>query len=235
LVTVIDAITTDPADAATQRQNDTMLRRVSPTYQMWMRALLDAANVLPPAGAMAGVYAYTDATLGVFRAPANTAVASVMSPTVPITDHDQNNMNTPLNGKAVNAIRSFKDRGVLVWGARTLDGNSQDYRYISVRRTLIMLEQSMQAAIQGFVYSPNNVGTWTMLKNLLDSFLKDQWNAGALSGAVAEEAYSVSVGLGSTMTPDDIPERDMRIDVQVALSSPAEFFTITFQQKMQVA
>jgi phage tail sheath protein FI len=139
----------------------------------------------------------------------------------------------PLNGKAINAIRSFIGEGVIVWGARTLDGNSQDWRYINVRRTLIMLEQSVKAAAKAYVFEPNDAGTWTTVKSMIENFLYQQWKSGALVGTKPTDAYSVHVGLGDTMTGDDILNGIMRITVLVAVSRPAEFIEITFQQQMQ--
>ena len=124
-------------------------------------------------------------------------------------------------------------RGVLVWGARTLDGNSQDWRYINVRRTLIMLEQSIYYAAQAYVFAPNDAGTWQTVKTMIENFLNNQWKAGALAGTKPGDAYDVSVGLGSTMTGNDILDGYMRVTVRVAPVRPAEFIVITFQQKMQ--
>jgi len=133
------------------------------------------------------------------------------------------------------AIRAFPGRGVLIWGARTLDGNSQDWRYINVRRTIIMLEQSIKYATLAYVFEPNVASTWVTIKNMIANFLTNQWKAGALAGAKPEEAFSVDVGLGSTMTGDDILNGLMNVMVKVALVRPAEFIVITFQQKMQTS
>ena len=141
----------------------------------------------------------------------------------------------PIGGKAVNAIRSFPGKGVLVWGARTLDGNSQDWRYISVRRTVIFIEQSIKYAAEPYVFEPNTAATWSNMKALIVNFLTNVWQMGALAGATAEDAFSVDVGLGSTMTPVDILDGYMRISVKIAVTRPAEFIVITFEQKMQEA
>jgi len=211
------------------------LMAASPDYRQVMTQLLKQINILPPAAGMAGVYALTDAQIGVFKAPANTGMASVISPTVEISHDEQEDLNVPLDGKAVNAIRTFYGRGVLVWGARTLDGNSQDWRYVNVRRTLIMLEQSIKLAAEAYVFSPNDSSTWIAVKNMIENFLNNQWKAGALAGAKPDEAYDVSVGLGSTMTGNDILDGYMRVTVRVAVVRPAEFIVITFQQKMQTS
>ncbi|MGP6088964.1 phage tail sheath family protein [Antarctobacter jejuensis] len=230
-----DKLSSGPANPQDAIGTDQALRNVSAVYRTWMDGLLEAVNVVPPAGAMAGVWTRTDNNVGVFQAPANTGIVSVISPTVTISDADQGDMNVPLNGKAVNAIRSFPGRGVLVWGARTLDGNSQDFRYINVRRTLIMLEQSIAFAAQAYVFAPNDAGTWTAVQSMISNFLNNQWKAGALAGSTPEQAYSVDVGLGSTMTGNDILDGYMRVTVRVAITHPAEFIVITFQQKMQTS
>lgn len=211
------------------------LRVVSPLYVKVMSDLRQQLNLLPPSGGMAGVYTRVDNTIGVFKAPANTGINSVVSPAVDITSAEQEDLNVPLDGKAVNAIRTFPGRGLLIWGARTLDGNSQDWRYINVRRTIIMLEQSIKFASLAYVFEPNNASTWVTMKNMISNFLTNQWKAGALVGAKPEEAYSVDIGLGSTMTADDILNGFLNITVKVALVRPAEFIVITFQQKMQTS
>ena len=211
------------------------LRAVSPLYVQVMSKVRQQLNLLPPSGGMAGVYTRVDNTLGVFKAPANTGISSVVSPAVDITSAEQEDLNMPLDGKAVNAIRTFPGRGVLIWGARTLDGNSQDWRYINVRRTIIMLEQSIRFATLAYVFEANSASTWVTVKNMISNFLTNQWKAGALVGAKPDEAFTVDVGLGSTMTPDDVLNGFMNVTVKVALVRPAEFIVITFQQKMQTS
>ena len=206
---------------------------ISPSYKEILKGLREKLNVLPPAAGMAGVYALVDSQEGVHKAPANVSLSSVVSPTLNITAEDQENLNMPLNGKAVNAIRSFIGKGVLVWGARTLDGNSQDWRYINVRRTLIMIEQSIKNSVESYVFEPNVARTWIKVKTSIDNFLTEVWKNGALAGSSAAEAFEVSVGLGATMTPVDILEGVMRVSIKVAITRPAEFIELTFQQKMQ--
>ncbi len=209
------------------------LLAVSPMFKAVMRDLRKELNLLPPSAAMAGVYSMVDNSVGVFQSPANVSVGSVLSPAVNISSEQQESMNIPINGKAINAIRTFPGKGVLVWGARTLDGNSQDWRYISVRRTVIFIEQSIKYAAEPYVFEPNTASTWSNMKALLVNFLTNVWQSGALAGATPEDAFSVDVGLGSTMTPVDILDGYMRISVKLAVTRPAEFIVITFEQKMQ--
>jgi uncharacterized protein len=189
-------------------------------------------NVMPPSSAMAGIYTMVDNTRGVWKAPANVSLAGVTSPCVSISAEQQEDLNVTPQGKSINAIRSFIGEGVLVWGARTLDGNSLDWRYVNVRRTMIMLEESCRLAAKALVFEPNVANTWVTIKSMISNFLTSVWKRGGLMGAVPEDAFSVHVGLGETMTPDDVLEGILRVTVLVAMVRPAEFIEITFQQQM---
>lgn len=210
-----------------------VLMQISPVYGALLKEAKRILNLLPPSAAMAGIYTMVDNTRGVWKAPANVSINSVISPAVNITHDDQEDLNVPLSGKAINAIRLFVGEGVKVWGARTLDGNSLDWRYINVRRTMIMLEQSVQNATRAYVFEPNVASTWINIKSMIQNFLNGIWKRGGLAGAAPEDAFSVHVGLGDTMTPEDILEGILRVTVLVAIVRPAEFIEITFQQQMQ--
>ena len=190
-------------------------------------------NLLPPSALMAGVFTTVDNTRGVWKAPANVSLAGVVSPSVNISHDEQEDLNVTPQGKSINAIRAFTGEGVLVWGARTLDGNSLDWRYINVRRTMIMLEESIRLANKAYVFEPNVANTWVTIKSMISNFLNGIWKRGGLAGATPEDAFAVFVGLGETMTPEDILEGILRVTVLVAISRPAEFIEITFQQQMQ--
>ncbi len=223
------ATTTDPAE---QKKLHQSLLSVSPLYVSILKSMLPELNLLPPGAAMAGVYCATDQSVGVFRAPANVGLINVISPAVQVSNDDQEDLNAPLDGKSVCAIRTFAGRGILVWGARTLDGNSQDWRYINVRRTLIFLEQSIKIAIEAYVFTVNVSATWIAVKAIIESFLMNFWQSGGLIGASADDAFAVQVGLGSTMTEQDILDGVMRVTVRVAVTHPAEFVVITLEQEM---
>lgn len=205
----------------------------SAAYLQLVKAIKDDLNLLPPSAAMAGVYTSVDNSRGVWKAPANVTINSVVKPSITINDEDQKELNVPMSGKAVNAIRTFPGEGLKVWGARTMDGNSQDWRYINVRRTMIFLEQSVKNAARAYVFEPNDANTWINMKCMIENFLRSVWKRGGLAGATPEDAFEVHVGLGDTMTGDDILEGILRITVLVAISRPAEFIEITFQQQMQ--
>jgi len=208
------------------------LAGASGVYKAVLTEVRRQLNVMPPSSAMAGVYTMVDNTRGVWKAPANVSLNGVISPTISISAEQQEDLNVSAQGKSINAIRSFIGEGVLVWGARTLDGNSLDWRYINVRRTMIMLEESCRLAAKAMVFEPNTANTWVTIKSMINNFLTSVWKRGGLMGAVPEDAFSVFVGLGETMTPNDVLEGILRVTVLVAMVRPAEFIEITFQQQM---
>lgn len=210
------------------------LKATSPTYTNILEEIRSKLNELPPSAAMAGIYTAVDSSRGVWKSPANVSVSMVNAPSVNISNEQQDSLNVDVvAGKSINVIRSFQGIGTLVWGARTLDGNSQDWRYINVRRTLIMIEQSLKLATRSYVFEPNDANTWVTVKSMMSNFLTNLWKQGALAGAAPEQAFDVQIGLGSTMTPTDILDGKMLITVKVAIVRPAEFIIITFQQQMQ--
>ena len=221
-----------PKTPSIQEIHDVLSVRI-PEYKIVMENILKKINLLPPSAAMAGIYTAIDAQRGVWKAPANVAVSSVVSPAVLIDHEQQEDLNAPILGKAICAIRPFIGLGTMVWGARTLDANSLDWRYMNVRRTVIMLEQSLKFAAKAYVFEPNVKNTWVSIESMIGNFLTNLWKQGALAGAVPADAFSVSVGLGVTMTANDILEGIMRIEVKVAVSRPAEFIVISFEQQMQ--
>ncbi len=221
------------ADGITQDKADGVLKNLSASYKLLLKHILEKLNLMPPSAAMAGIYTTVDNNEGVWIAPANVGVQGVVTPAIKVDHQAQEDLNMPLDGKSVCAIRAFPGKGVLVWGARTLDGNSNDWRYINVRRTLIYIEQSVKEAASAYVFAPNDAVTWVAVKSMISNFLTGLWNQGGLVGPKPADAFSVTVGLGSTMTGDDILNGRMIVAVKVAVSHPAEFIEITFQQEMQ--
>ena len=233
-----DAINNEIAKIVDSENNDNesthaIILSVSETYNLVLSQIIETLNIMPPSAAMAGAYSMVDSAFNVGKSPANISLGSVVSPCVNVNADDQEDMNMPLNGKAVNAIRSFTGKGTLVWGARTLDGNSQDWRYISVRRTMTFLEQSIKSSAETFVFSPNNSTTWSTLRATVSNFLNNQWLGGLLVGSSPEEAFQIEIGLGSTMNSNDILDGILKMTVKVAIVRPAEFIVLTFEQKQQ--
>jgi phage tail sheath protein FI len=191
--------------------------------------------LLPPSGAVAGVYAAVDRTRGVWKAPANVSLADVSGVAVKVNDQGQEDLNVSSTGKSVNAIRVFAGKGCLVWGARTLAGNDNEWRYVPVRRFFNMAEESIKKATEPFVFEPNDRGTWVRVRAMIENFLTVQWRQGALAGAVPAQAFFVKVGLGETMTSQDILEGRMIVEVGMAVVRPAEFIVLRFAHKMQTS
>ncbi|WP_179019633.1 phage tail sheath family protein [Winogradskyella forsetii] len=205
----------------------------SPTYNSIIEAILNLMNLLPPSPAMAGIYTSVDANRGVWKAPANVSLASVIRPAVTLNNDEQAYLNMDaVSGKSINAIRLFPGRGTLVWGSRTLDGNHSEFRYVNVKRTVMTFQQSISLALRAYVYEPNNANTWTSIKNMIHNYLNQKWRQGALAGASPNEAFGVNVGLASSMTNQDILEGRLIVIVYVALLRPAEFIIMRFTEHM---
>ena len=189
---------------------------------------------LAPSSAIAGVYCRVDADRGVWKAPANVSVIGVTAPTIKITEESQRDLNVDtIAGKSVNAIRAFTGKGILVWGARTLAGNDNEWRYVPVRRLYNMVEESLQKSTSWVVFEPNTANTWIRVKAQCENFLTRLWRDGALAGATPEAAFFVRVGLGVTMTAVDILEGRLIIEIGMAAVRPAEFIILRFSHKLQ--
>ncbi len=202
-------------------------------YPLVKSAVTSVPVVLPAAPLVVGVYAAVDSSRGVWKAPANVSLSSVIGPTIKISSEEQENLNLDTTGKTINAIRSFVGKGTLIWGARTLAGNDNEWRYIPVRRFFIMAEESIKKATEQFVFEPNDANTWTKVKAMIENFLTLQWRAGALAGAKPEQAFYVKIGLNETMTALDILEGRMIVEIGMAVVRPAEFIILKFSHKMQ--
>jgi phage tail sheath protein FI len=228
----IDLIPATVEPTAVRKLNDNLTAALALLAEM-LATVVNKEDLLPPSAALAGVMTYVDANRGVWNAPANITLASVARPSFLLNGDQQSDLNVPVDGKAVDALREFPGRGTVVWGARTLDGNSNDYRYIQVRRTLIYIEQSIKNALNQFVFAPNTGQTWTTVVSMASSFLQGVWSQGGLMGATASDAFSVQCGLGSTMTGQDVLEGYMIVQVTLQMIRPAEFIELTFKQKME--
>lgn len=189
---------------------------------------------LPPSGAIAGIYARVDNQRGVWKAPANVDVRTVIGPSRKVSHDQQADLNVDAtSGKSINAIRTFTGKGTLVWGARTLAGNDNEWRYVPVRRLYIFVEESVKKATEFVVFEPNDANTWLRTKTMIENFLAKLWRDGALAGAKPEEAFFVRVGLGQTMSAQDILEGRLNIEIGLAAVRPAEFIILKFSHKLQ--
>jgi len=202
--------------------------------QNMIKHIKEQTLVLPPSAAIAGVYCTVDATRGVWKAPANVSLNLVSSCVEKISHEEQAELNIHTEGgKSINAIRAFTGQGVMVWGARTLAGNDNEWRYVNIRRFYNFVEESVKKAAQQFVFEPNDANTWVRVSTMIENFLSNLWRQGALAGATPQEAFFVKVGLDVTITRDDLLNGIMNIEIGLAVVRPAEFIVLRFSQKMQ--
>lgn len=205
-----------------------------PVYRSIVNEVQKNASLLPTAGCIAGVYAQVDSDRGVWKAPANVSLSSVVGPWIKLDNNQQEDLNVDVNaGKSINALRSFTGKGTLVWGARTLAGNDNEWRYVSVRRFFNMVEKSVKLSTSWAVFEPNDSTTWIRVKAMIENYLTNLWQAGALAGATPGAAFFVNIGLGTTMSQSDILEGRMNIEIGMAVVRPAEFIVLKFSHKLQ--
>lgn len=183
-----------------------------------------AKKLVPPGGHIAGIYARSDTERGVHKAPANEVVRGVVELPFEVTDGDQ----AALNPRGVNCIRSFRGRGIRLWGARTVSSDPE-WKYVNVRRLFIYIEQSIDRSTQWVVFEPNNEQLWARVRQTVANFLNTVWRDGALMGTTPEEAYYVKCDR-STMTQADIDNGKLIVEIGVAPTKPAEFVVFRISQ-----
>lgn len=180
--------------------------------------------VLPPSAVVAAVIQQTDRERGVWKAPANVALAHVVQPAI---SHLQADGLFNNDGASINLIRSFPGRGVRIWGCRTLTPlTSSPWRYVQIRRLLSYIESKLIRVGRFSVFEPNNEITWLKLKSRARSWLRKLWRSGGLFGGVENEAFELFVGLNESMTADDIQAGRLIMKVKVCALYPAEFIEI---------
>lgn len=174
-------------------------------------------RAIPPSGHVLGLMARTDTETGVHAAPANIALRWVQGTTAPVSHALQG----LLNPQGINCIRSLPGRGVLVYGARTVSRDPA-WRYVNVRRLLMMIEEAVEQSVQWAVFEPHDLTLRATLVHAISSFLQVQWERGALVGDTADEAYFVRCD-DSNNPPADVELGRLIADVGVAAVRPAEF------------
>ncbi len=184
--------------------------------------------ILPPSAAVAGAYARTDLERGVWKAPANVPLNAVKRVETIVTDTEQGKMNE----EGINVIRTFTGQGTMIWGARTLDVKSDNWRYIPVRRLFNAAERDIKRAMQFAVFEANSAPTWESVRSAIENYLYSLWRQGALMGNSEKEAYFVQIGKDITMTEGDIKDGRMIVKVGMAAVRPAEFIIVQFTQNV---
>ena len=189
----------------------------------------DAEVFIPPSGHIAGVWARTDESRGVWKAPANDTIRGCLDVAYGVTQNEQ----SVLNPIGINCIRPFGTRGIRIWGARTLASDS-DWRYINVRRLFNMVETTILQGTQWAVFEPNDVALWEGIKRTLNAFLRGLWSAGALFGQSVDQAFYVKCD-AETNPPESIDQGLLIVEVGIAPVKPAEFVVFRIAQHKQIA
>lgn len=196
-------------------------------YHPWLKVFdpMDKRNIhIPPSGSIAGIFARSDNTRGVHKAPANEVVRSCLSLDCQYSKGEQDILN-PIG---INLIRAFTGQGIRVWGARTLSSNPL-WRYVNIRRLFIFIEESVKRSTDWVVFEPNDEELWARVQRSLDNFLTGVWRTGALVGAGPSDAYFVKIDR-TTMTQDDIDNGRLICVIGVSPVKPAEFVIFRFTQ-----
>jgi phage tail sheath protein FI len=170
-----------------------------------------------PSGHMAGIYARSDSERGVHKAPANEIVRGALGLRYNITRPEQDF----LNPRGINCIRNMGDRGIRVWGARTISSDPS-WRYINVRRLFLMIEQSIEIGTQWVVFEPNSETLWKRVSRDITAFLLRIYNSGALMGKTPEEAFYVKCD-AETNPPEVVDAGQMVCEIGISPVKPAEF------------
>lgn len=197
-------------------------------YHPWLSVFdpLDKKNIpVPPSGSILGIYARSDNTRGVHKAPANEVVRGCVGLDCQFNKGEQD----ILNPKGINLIRSFPGQGIRVWGARTATSNPS-WKYINVRRLFIFIEETIKANTSWAVFEPNDEVLWVRVQRTISVFLNGLWRGGSLAGGSPEEAFFVNIGR-NTMSQDDIDNGRLICVIGVAPVKPAEFVIFRISQK----
>lgn len=197
-------------------------------YHPWLKTFdpLDKKDIyIPPSGAVIGIYARSDNTRGVHKAPANEVVANCTGLSCNYNTSEQD----MLNPKGVNLIRKFPGSGIRVWGARTASSKPL-WKYVNVRRLFIYLEETIKANTNWVVFEPNDELLWVRVQRTITNFLEGVWRSGALVGSSPDQAFFVDIG-PSTMSQDDIDNGRLICVIGVAPVKPAEFVIFRLTQK----
>lgn len=229
---VLDSKSSEASLADVQAQRQAFDTKYAALYYPWL-TMPDPVPInpavirdfyLPPCGHLMGIYARTDESIGVHKAPANEVVRGITGVSRRLNKSEQDILNpSPVN---INVIRDFRleGRSIRVWGARCITSDG-DHKYVSVRRLLLFLEQSIERGLQWVVFEPNAEPLWARVRRSVSDFLTDVWRSGALEGTKSENAFFVKCDR-TTMTQSDIDNGRLICLIGVAPVKPAEYIII---------
>ncbi|MDZ7695062.1 MAG: phage tail sheath subtilisin-like domain-containing protein [Balneolaceae bacterium] len=212
------------------------VKETNTIYQEVLNEISKEALTLPPSGAIAGVYATVDSNRGVWKAPANVSLSNVTGPAVNITSDEQRDLNVDAStGKSINAIRQFTGKGTMVWGQELLLATVMSGAIFQYDGSSTWSKSQSRNRPDWAVFEPNDANTWVKVRTMIENYLTQKWREGALAGSKPDQAFFVKVGLGQTMTQQDILEGRMNVEIGMAVVRPAEFIILKFSHKMQEA
>lgn len=239
LMTQLDALYAAPPHAGQDDQialKEKLLADCCPAYRSMLKGIAGMTVLCPPSGAVVGIYARVDRERGVWKAPANTVVNGIAGLGAAYSSKELEALNVDAGaGKSINPIRQVSGKGWLLLGARTLAGNDNEWRYVSVRRFFNMVEESIRQSTARYVFEPNEVNTWVRVRAMIENYLLLKWRDGALAGTRADQAFFVKCGLNETMTAQDVADGRLVVEVGLAVLRPAEFIILRFAQQLQGA
>ena len=207
------------------RQSDGGYAAVYFPWLVMRDPLTGEITTAPPSGHIAGIWARTDATRGVHKAPANETVRGALDVTYRVTRQEQE----LLNPSGVNVIRFFTGQGILVWGARTLSPASGEFRYLNVRRLFAMIEESIAESLRWVVFEPNDQTLWKSIRRDITAFLTRLWRDGALVGSSPSQAFFVKCD-AETNPPESVDAGIVVTVIGIAPVKPAEFVVFRISQ-----
>jgi phage tail sheath protein FI len=219
--------------AARAFPRDRSISAYAPWLQIPDTSIPSGLRTVAPSGAVAGIYALTDARRGVWKAPAGreATLIGVESLTANLSDADTQNLET----LGLNVLRFFPQTGTVVWGARTsvsTSGSSDDYRYVPVRRLALFVEESVVKGLQWVVFEPNGTALWTQISSSVTDFLQQLFLQGAFPANKPDDAYFVRCD-ATTMTQSDIEQGVINVLVGIAPLRPAEFILLRIAIRSQ--
>ncbi|MCT4616097.1 MAG: hypothetical protein N4A49_14635 [Marinifilaceae bacterium] len=197
-----------------------------PAYVKLLKQIARKENLLGSAAGVAGIYCTNDRSKGVQNSPGGFGITGKLP--FQISDEEQAELNVHELGTSINAIRDFGS--TKIWGVRTIKGISVDWRYIGVRRAMLMIRESIKKSIKQYIFSPNTSDTWLSVKASCEMFLRNLLRDKVLAGESESDAFLVEIGLGETMEEQDILDGIMKLNIKVAFTRPAEFIEINFEQ-----
>ena len=205
-------------------------------YYPWL-VLPTSQRMLQPSGHIAGIFARSDARVGVFKAPANEEIIGALDLCVGKPDKFEqieinHQVQDQLNPKGINCLRAFPGRGIRVWGARTLN-RGQDWRYINVCRLVVTLRRWIDINMTWAMFEPNTPQLWVRIHRELTVYLTDLWRAGALAGLTADEAFQIKCD-SETNSQQTIDSGQVVTDIALAPGAPAEFVIVRIVHQVGV-